>query len=245
MINWFPLPRSLMESPIFIMSTPAEKLYLLEIASELNLRGPFYKADLEVAVTLGVSEDKIRRARREYMGLGWLLAKPGFRTRGRHLATRYFAAPGAERKADDFYAPLHRFTFESLLKRARARILTHADIVTYVYLTYLKTRNSSDGDWFFVTKRELRDLTGIAGANMCVAHLHDAWTFAGGSHLFESDDEYYRYTFSKWAICSDPSENKDAALKAQHYRAEIAAAVKAVRHPEPKRPARRTPASRV
>jgi hypothetical protein len=45
MINWFPLPRSLMESPDFILSTPAEKLLLLHLASELNLRGSFYKAD--------------------------------------------------------------------------------------------------------------------------------------------------------------------------------------------------------
>ena len=245
MINWFPLPRSLMESPTFIMNTPVEKLYLLYVASELNLRGPFYKADLEVAVTLRVSEDKIRRARREYMRLGWLSAQPGFRSKGRHLATRYFATPGAQRKDDDFYAPLHRFTFEALLHSMRLRRLTHADVVTYVYLTYLKTRNRPDDHWFFVSKRELRDLTGIAGATLCAAHLHDSWTFTGGSHLFEFDDEYYRLTFAKWAICADPSKEKIAAENAQHYHAEIAAAIEAIRHPKPKRPAPRRRASRV
>jgi len=245
MINWFPLPRSLMENPIFIMATPIEKLYLLHIASEINLRGSFYKADLEVAVTLRASEDKIRRSRREFMSLGWITAQPGFRSGGRHLATRYLAVPGAERKDDDFYAPLHRFTFEALLNRVRAWRLTHSDIVVYVYLTYLKTRNRPDEDWFFVTKRELRDLTGVTGANVCVAHLHDAWTFSGGSHLFEFDDEHYRFSFEKWAICADPSRDEAAAKNARSYRAEIAAAVKTTRHPKPKRPAQRRTASRV
>jgi hypothetical protein len=94
MINWFPLPRSLMENPIFIMSTPLEKLYLLHIASELNLRGPFYKADLEAAVTLRASEDKIRRTRRSFMRLGWIQAKPGFRSKGRHLPPCTWALRG-------------------------------------------------------------------------------------------------------------------------------------------------------
>jgi hypothetical protein len=245
MINWFPLPRSLMESPSFVLSTPVEKLLLLHVASELNLRGPFYKADLETAVTLGISEDKVRRSRRAFMRLGWIQAVPGFRCKGRHLATRYLAIPGAERKDDDFWAPLHRYAFEALLSQARARTLTHADLVVYVYLTYLRHRCQGERDDFFVTKHELRDMTGLANATTCVDHLYSGFVFTGDSHLFECQDEYHRLRFRKWASFLDPSEGGNNAQHAQHYRAEIAAKVEAIRHPKYKRPVQRRAASRV
>lgn len=235
MINWFPLPRGLMENPIFIFCTPAEKLLLLHIASEVNLRGPHYRADLEEAVILGLSEDKVRRARREFMRMGWITAEPGFRASGRHLATRYYGVPGAARTDGDFYAPLHRFTFECLLSHIRSKRLTHADVVTYVYLTYFKARTGRDDDWFFITKNELRDLTGLPSASLCVDHLYRAFTFSGGSHLFEVRDEYHRFVFSKWATFADPSENETNAKNAQRYREEIAEEVKARKHPRPKR----------
>ncbi len=244
MINWFPLPRSLMESPSFILCTPAEKLLLLHLASELNLRGSFYKADLETAVTLGISEDKVRRARRSFMRLGWIQAVQGFRCRGRHLATRYLTAPGAERKDDDFWAPLHRYAFEALLSHVRKRF-HHADLVVYVYLNYLRARCQGEREDFFVTKRELRDLTGLANATACVAHLHDGFVFGGGAHLFECQDEYHRIRFREWAGFQDPSEGGNNAQQAARYRAEIAATVKEIRHPTPKRPAPRRATRRV
>ncbi len=245
MINWFPLPRSLMESPGFILCTPAEKLLLLHLASELNLRGPFYKADLETAVTLGISEDKVRRARRSFMRLGWIQVVPGFRSRGRHLATRYLAVPGAERKDDDFWAPLHRYAFEALLSHVRKRLLTHADLVVYVYVNYLRARCQGEREDFFVTKRELRDITGLANATTCVEHLYRAFTFAGGAHLLETRDEYHRLRFTKWATFEDLSEGGNNAQQAARYRAEIAAAVKEIRHPTPKRSAPRRAARHV
>ena len=245
MINWFPLPRSLMESPIFIMQTPLEKLYLLYVASEMNLRGPFYKADLEIAVTMGASEDKLRRIRREDMRLGWVLAEPGFRSAGRHLATRYKGVPGARREDGDFYAPLHRFTFEALLHYLRQKRLTHADLVTYVYLTYFKVRTRRDDDWFFISKNQLRELTGIPSATVCVDHLYTGFTFTGGSHLIEYRDESHRLVFSKWSAFADPSANENNAKNAEHYRTEVAAAVQAVKHPTPKRVSGRRAVTRV
>ena len=239
MINWFPLPRSLMENPIFVMCTPIEKLYLLNVASEVNLRGPFYKADLEIAVTLRASEDKIRRTRREFMGLGWVTAQPGFRSRGRHLATRYFSVPGAARTDGDFYAPFHRFTFEGLLNHLRYAAVTHADVVTYVYLTYIRGKTGHN-DSFFISKHELRELTGLPSATLCVANLHKGFAFTGGTHLFEFRDEYHRLVFFNWVTFADPSEDETNAKNAERYRQEIAASVQALKHPQPKRtPARR------
>jgi len=234
-----------MENPIFILCTPVEKLYLLHVASELNLRGPFYKADLEAAVTLAVSEDKIRRTRRCFMRLGWIQAVPGFRCKGRHLATRYLAVPGAERKDDDFYAPLHRYAFEACLSHVRGRQLNHADVVVYVYLTYLRWRCQGEREDFFVTKRELRDMTGLANATACADHLYRGFVFTGGSHLFECQDEYHRLRFRQWGSFADPSENESNAKNAARYRSDIAVAVQAIRHPKPRRPAPRRAASHV
>ena len=51
MINWFPLSRSMMEdSQEFKGLTVAEKLYYILVLSELNLRGEFYRADLELSL---------------------------------------------------------------------------------------------------------------------------------------------------------------------------------------------------
>lgn len=244
-MNWFPLPRGLMENPIFTMCTPAEKLFLLHVASEVNLRGPFYRADLEEAVILGLSEDKVRRARRAFMSMGWITAERGFQAGGRNLATRYSAVLGAARTDGDFFAPLHRYTFEALLHYIRSKRLTHADLVTYVYLTYFKARCGREDDWFFITKNELRELTSLPSASLSVDHLHRA--FPEGSHLFEVHDEYHRLVFSKWAIFADPSENENNAKNAERYREEIAEALKARKHPVPKRSAttrRATSASR-
>jgi hypothetical protein len=239
MINWFPLPRVLLENPIFIMCTPAEKLFLLHIASEVNLRGSFYRADLEEAVPLRLSEDKVRRSRREFMRLGWLEASPGFRAAGRHLATRYLATPGARRGDGDFYAPFHRFTFECLLSHLRHGGLSHADVVIYTYLTYFRARTGREDDWFFITKNELRDLTGLPSATVGVGNLRNAFTFAGGHHLFEVRDEYHRLVISRWVTLADPSEDETNAKNAERYRAEVAAGVKDRKHPKPKRPAAR------
>lgn len=241
MINWFPLPRSLMENPIFILCTPAEKIYLLHIASEVNLRGGFYRADLEEAVALRLSEDKVRRARREFTRLGWLQVKPGFRAAGRHLATRYLAVPGAMRVDGDFHAPLHRFTFEALLSSLRHHKLSHADLLVYVYLTYFKARAGREDNWFFISKNELRDLTGLPSATLCVAHLHDAVVFTGGAHLFEYADEYHRLSFSRWATFADPSTDEVNAKTALLYWAEVEDAIQARKKPKAKTTPARKP----
>jgi len=89
MYNWFPVSRGLLDSPDFRRLTVHEKLYYVFILSEFNNRGPFYKADLEVAVTLAMSVDKVRVARRKLQRLGWVVARSGRQVRGRNLATQY------------------------------------------------------------------------------------------------------------------------------------------------------------
>ena len=64
MINWWPVTTSRLEDPDYQHLTPAERLYLEYIIGEYSLRGPFTESDLEIAVTLDLSEDKVRRARR-------------------------------------------------------------------------------------------------------------------------------------------------------------------------------------
>lgn len=221
MINWFPLPRNLMENRSFIQQTPVEKLYLFYIASEMNLHGPFYKSDLEIAVTLCVSTDKVRRIRREDMGLGWVKARPGFQSGGRNLATSYLDVPGASRQDSDFFAPFHRYTFEALLHKVREYMLSHADLVTYVYLTYFKARCGCDDDSFFISKKELRELTGIPSAVASVDSLSKYSTYSNGAHLFQYTDEYHRLTFGQWARFTDPSESKNNAANARSYRQDI------------------------
>jgi hypothetical protein len=232
MASWFALPRGLMEDVVFIGCTPAEKIFYLHAASELNLRGPFYRADLEEAVTLRLSEDKVRRARRMFTGGGWLEVKPGYLSRGRSLATTYLAAPHAERIDGEFWAPLHRYAFETMLHRVRHRVLSHADVTVFVYLAYFRVR-CGGGDTWFITKNDLRELTGLPSATMCVANLRGATTDAGGSRLFDYRDEYHRLMFTRWWEFPDPSEDETAAKQAETYREEIRSSLHALRHPKP------------
>jgi hypothetical protein len=93
MDNWYPMSKSMMEdSAEFRNLTPAEKVLWLSILSEVNLRGEFYKADLEWAVTLDLSLSKVRQARRKFQALGWLTVKPGYKAHDVRLATQYYSA---------------------------------------------------------------------------------------------------------------------------------------------------------
>ena len=117
MVNWWPVTASRLEDPEYQPLTSTERLYLEYIIGEFRLRGPFYKSDLEVAVILGISEDKVRRARRGVgrptasdvarakgftgrslsSGLGWVVYSPGWKNDETVMATRYVGFAGTSR----------------------------------------------------------------------------------------------------------------------------------------------------
>jgi hypothetical protein len=213
-MSWFPLSEQLMEaSPEFQALTPADKIYLFFMISEFNLRRTqFYKSDLEVAVTLGVNEKTIRRARKKLIELGWMKAKPGTRTgRGQCLATTYLWLKWAAVPQNNFFAQLPRHTFNVMLDRLMESRLQAGDVVVYVCLFYWFWRNrgkNEDRDRFFITKKKLQSLTNLKAASTRITRIYEAIVFSNGKHLFEYQDDYHRVVVKDWTWCADPSENE-------------------------------------
>jgi hypothetical protein len=243
MTNWWPMTASRLADPAYQSLTTAERLYLEYVISSYSLRGSFYQSDLEIAVTLGLSEDKVRRARRKVgrptmsacvraaslsgkelsAGLGWIVYGPGWKDRTTNMATQYIDVPIAKVERGDFFASVPRHTFEVLLSMVRRKVLTHADIAVWLVLAYKywRCRGKREDQRFFITKKELIQLSGIANASTCIPHLYRHFSFAGGEHLFEYSDRYHRFEFSKWSTCTDPSENDQAANVQQALRDDI------------------------
>lgn len=251
MKNWFPLTASRMESAACQKLTAAERLYVEYIVSEFSRRGPFYQSDLEVAVTLGMSEVKVRQARRKVGiepddtrqstarrrgvevpgGFGWIVYEHGWKRGARSQATKYLDAPVAGRKKGDWFASVPRYTFEVLLSSVRAKKLSHADVVVWLVLSYKywRCRGNETDHPFFVTKKELVLLSGVAGAVDCVHHLYRACDNEDEEgrrhHLFDFSDQYRRLTFENWVWFADPSESEYNARVQQADRKAIAAKV--------------------
>lgn len=234
MVNWFPLLRSLMESQDFVALPSTEKLYYLLLVSEFARRGQFYRPDLEFGVTLGLSVPKIRKARRRFVQWEWIKIREGFRSGGRDLATTYLSVRWAktpETGDEEWWVPMHRFAFEVMLARIRRRKLSHDDVVVYVVLCYLRHRyGGNKNDQFFVTKDQLRALTGIYTAPARVQKLYEQVQFDGGNHLFEFCDAYHRLEFTAWSMFLDPGEKggeqnrQNAAIWAEEIRQKVAQA---------------------
>lgn len=247
MKNWFPLTASRMENVTYQKLTATERLYLEYVISEYARRGAFYQSDLEVAVTLGMSVDKVRQARRKVGtepesvrllttrrrgveapgGYGWIIYKHGWK-RGVHgLATQYLDVPMAEHRKGTWYASIPRFTFEALLIKVRGKRLTHADVVVWLALAYKfwRCRGNVEDHPFFITKKELVQLSGITSAAASVQHLYEAVTFTGDAHLFLFSDMYQRLTFEKWSWYGEPDESKSNAELQQNARQQVAAQV--------------------
>lgn len=244
MINWFPVTRALMEdTPEFTKLPPAHKLYYLLLVSEFNKQGPFYKADLDYTVQLGVSIETIRRARKNIEKIfPDCKIEPGWKSKRGNLATRYqhIAMPGlqdvravSERDEGEWFVKLHRFTFESLLARTQEwwipkpeERLQLEDIVVYVTLWYWWSRTTQQkAGEFFITKRDLERVSGIQRATECVARLYQRFTFDNKAHLFEYVDKHQRLEFSQWGTFADPSENENNARVAERLQQRLAKAV--------------------
>jgi hypothetical protein len=248
MINWWPITASRLEDPKYQALTPADRLYVEYTISSFSQRGSYFESDQEVAVTLGLSEDKIRRTRRRVgrpskqaltiasrsgghtlgAGFGWVIYTPGLIAGGRNLATRYVNVPILKVPKGEYFAPVHRFTFEALLAQVRSRQLTHADVVVWLVLAYKHSRCRGKREYhsFFITKRELVTLSGIANAPACVNHLYGGFLFTSGHHLFEYSDQGQRLVFSMWALCADPSKDEGSARLLESWRQDIARRVR-------------------
>lgn len=203
-MSWFPVHTEQIENPAFHKLTPTQKLYMWFIISEFNLRGQFYMSDLQVAITIGAKEETIRKARPKLQDFGFIETKPGFRgADGRGVATTYLAVPWArtpKKGEGKQYKPQHRYTFESLLERIRYNIFSIQDVVVYVYLNYFRQfHEKNDGDGFYISKSQLKELTNIQQADKCIRNLYNNFTYRGGSHLFEFKDRYHGFHIEQWA----------------------------------------------
>lgn len=221
-MSWFPLAKDMMESESFRALTPTDKLYMWLLISEYNLRGgQFYKSDLEVAETLKTSEKTVRRARKKLSDLGWIGYRPGRKNRtGQGLATQYldirWALPPQDGRQ---FARMHRYAYEAMLNYVRRGVFDHADVVVYVYLDYWRQMKGGESE-FFISKRDLRQLTNIQDAAEHVTRLHDLFQFNGGARLFQYSG-YQRLSIQKWATFADPEEDETNRKNADLYRQEI------------------------
>ncbi len=243
MVNSFPLPSALIEdSEDFKRSSPTEKLYMFYILSELNLhqwqerKENYYKDDMSIAVTLSVKEDTIRRARRKFQKLGYIDVRPGFRNpkTGQGVATTYLGSKwldlvekikeankeGPESEGDEKkgrFSLIHRYTFYSMLDELRKGRFDSYDIVTLVYIYYLRDKFKDKKEEvykdekydFYITKKEFRNLTNMRPSKLeqCIINLYEKITFKDGSHYFEYEDLYHRWEFNNITWLADPSKN--------------------------------------
>jgi hypothetical protein len=166
-MGWFPVFANFIEGQEFKRLTCSEKLYFWYLASNFNLRGEFYQSDLEIAVTLGTSEKTIRRGRAKLTKMGLIKVKPGQLKKNRPFATLYMAVRYAKMGKGGHFAQVYRFTFLAMLHRLRKFKLQIEDVVVYVCLTYWFWRNRGkyeDRNRFYITKKELKSLTGLHDA---------------------------------------------------------------------------------
>lgn len=223
-MSWFPLPMSLMEGEQFRALSPIGKVYLWLLMGDFNRRGgTFYRSDLEIAVTLNVSEKSIRRARKALSELGWIKVKPGFLNgRGQRLATTYLDVTWSRTSAlkkGEFFSQMHYHTFHMMLNRLREETFKPVDLVVYVFLTYWRWK--CQGRWhdenkFYITKSELRRLTNFWDAPKKVEKLHENFQFSSGKHLFEFGG-YDRLIITDWNTVADPEKSESSRRKAEQW----------------------------
>lgn len=209
------------DSPEFRKLTPAEKVLWINILNESNLRGEFYKADIEWVVALNLSLNKVREARRKFGALGWLNFTPGCRSHGGRLATQYHSARWTKPEDGVFFAQMPRYTWEWLLTllrpvrsrpgewidprlRKREPVCGHIEVLLYAYLWYWWNKYG-DKTGIVITKHTLQELTGFAGASDKVQGLADA------TGMLKFRDEYHKIRLLEFWFRKDPSKCADNA----------------------------------
>ncbi len=222
---YFLLPRTLVEHPGFGASSVRNRLFLVLVIAEFQRRGSFYAADLELAVTLGVSVAKVREARRYFSGLGWIEEKHGFQSAGRNLATKYSGIPCCRLNPDEPGAYLDLFTYEVLLDHVRHGALLHCDLLTYVILDYSRLVDGDHLDEFEISLGRLRELTGLPGVMRSVRRLHRGFHFDGGSTLFSFEEKSEKLIITSWEEFAGPEHSDKAKQEAEAIRETIATEV--------------------
>lgn len=215
--SWFPIANSQIMDPEFRLLTPTQKLYYWYLVGEYNYYmaelGEYYRSDQWFASAINVKERTIREARRECQKKGFIETQPGyynFKT-GQAVATKYKYVKWADpSELTGGYAKFKRHHIGMLAQRIRRHSspINVSDVVVYIYLDFLRDRYR-DND-FYVSKRELREMTRIKKAPESVRNLYEGFEFNGGSHLFEYDNIHHKFLFKKWAEAAEPYEEDQA-----------------------------------
>jgi hypothetical protein len=218
--TWFPLRTDMMEGEEWAALTVAEKALFLTMNRDDNQKPPgWYKADMEFAVEVKLSEIKVRKARRKFQTLGIVDVVPGFRSRGKTVATTYKAvkwskAPTKPEKV--FFAHMGRYFWEVLLECVRDGRFSHADIVTMAGLTYLHARRprrlKDESLVANIAKSERRRVAGLENVQEHIENLYNGFKYSGGAHLFDYRITHTHVRLSDLNFC-DEDNNADLDKK--------------------------------
>lgn len=226
--SWFPIANEQINHPDFKSLTPTQKLYYWFVVSEYNYfmaeLGEYYRSDQWIASALGVKERTIREARRTCQKKGFIKTVPGRRNlkTGQAIATQYkYVKWSLPNDIEGGYAKFIRHHLGMLLNKVRDPRTTIyvEDVVIYIYLDFIRDRYR-DND-FFVTKRELREMTRIKKAPESVRNLYEDFRFASGNHLFEFEDNHQKFHFEEWREALEPQEDDTAYENAMVWEDEI------------------------
>lgn len=216
-MSWFPLHRSLIEQSLeYRHLTPSEKLYVVFLVSEFNLRGKFYKSDVETGVTLSISEKTVRRARKTLATMGWLDYKPGFghKPGDKSVATRYLSLTWPRPQERDFFARIHRYSFQVMLNHLMEGRLVHADVVVWLTLSYWFKKYASSTDErsdVFITMAWLKELANLSNP------LQNIERILAVERLFKSELVDNKLHISGFLEYSDPANDENNQSHYQRY----------------------------
>lgn len=194
--NFFPLCAELVESLEFKKLPVTEKLFLIQLISDSNINPEgWYKADLEYAIALKVSINKIRQARPRLKKLGFIDYESGQLKANRKFATRYTFVKYS--RPEPPFSKVHRYTYTSLLTELREESISHPCLLFWLLSAYKYGRSATDG--FSVYKSFYADY-GIKSKALSQAVDSINNTF---SEEF-IDQNYHKMIFSEFTWFSDP-----------------------------------------
>ncbi len=191
--------------------TVAERALFLTMLRDDNQREPgWYRADLEYAVEVKLSEDKVRRARRKFQALGIVDVIPGFRSRGKAVATTYKSVKWSKmpKKGEKvFFAHMGRYFWDTMLANVRDVTFSHADIVVMVSLLYLHARRprrlKDESLVANIAKSEIRRVAGLEDIQGHIEALYDKFNYNGGDHLFDYRMTHTHIRLSDLNFCDE------------------------------------------
>lgn len=214
MINWFPLASKLYNRNDFIDLPVAAKIFFVELVSKANsFRGEFYKPDDYFAIKLNVSTKTIRRHRKKLAKMGLINVEPGkLGKNGQKLATSYLKVKHSN--AEDCppvdkhinFAKIHRYSLNNILKYNYEGELNLNDVWIWITLWWWQQNHPTDNFEFFITKKQLEELTGYGQAVKSVKKLYKLPVFGYNDEdrLFEYNEYYHKFNFSSWTFWADP-----------------------------------------